>query len=94
MSERFPPHQISADNFPLPAAGSWQEEEEVKVTTTSPFPKPSLPWVRHWVPLLGTTMNPPLSIELRNLQMQPVGDPLSTAAGADKTMETEVGKRK
>ena len=47
MSERFPPHQISADNFPIPAAGSWQGEEEVKVTTTSPYPKPSLPWVRH-----------------------------------------------
>ena len=81
--------------FPLPAAGSWQVvEEEVKVTTTSPYPKPSLRWVRHWVPLLGTTMNPPLSRERRNLQMQPVGDPLSTAAGADKTMETELGKRK
>ena len=42
----------------------------------------------------ATPMDPPLSIELQNLQMLPVGDPMSTAAGADKSMETEVGKKK
>ena len=44
-------------------------------------------------PTCGPAGRLPLSRELWNLQMsQAVGDPLSTAAGADKTMETEVGK--